>query len=73
MLILEYMRKYCFLEKVSVSPRHVQLSVSLWNTQLIFNIRLSQWETSTGEYFIELIFQTRLKFLIPIKVLYSFV
>ena len=32
MLILEYMRKYCFLEKVSVSPRHVQSSVSLWNT-----------------------------------------
>ena len=50
MLILEYKRKYCFLEKVSVSPRHVQSSVSLWNTQLIFNIRLSQWETSTGEY-----------------------
>ena len=53
MLILEYMRKYCFLEKVSVSPRHVQSSASLWNTQLIFNIRLSQWETSTGEYFID--------------------
>lgn len=61
MLILEYMRKYCFLEKVSVSPRHVQSSISLWNTQLIFNIRLSQWETSTGEYFIELIFQTLLE------------
>ena len=59
MLILEYMRKYCFLEKVSVSPRHVQSSASLWNTQLIFNIRLSQWKTSTVEYFI----QTRLKFL----------
>ena len=35
MLILEYMRKYCFLEKASVSPRHVQSSASQWNTQLI--------------------------------------
>ena len=61
MLILEYVRKYCFLEKVSVSSRHVQSSVSLLNTQLIFNNRLSQWETSTGEYFIEMIFQTLLE------------